>query len=287
MSFFDAFAFFIRVPNNKLGFHEKSINAEQRVCFRKENGMKIFFKNKSLHILFVIFLITQTSTAEATDEVTFSGGAPLDEYQPRLIVPILTEAFKRNGIRFHAKYHPSLRSLQYSNSGKMDGELHRVHEFHEVSSGKYPNLMRIESKLLSVWLAAFATKSVKIEIWDDLKEYNVIYYRGRKNVELFLNKVLPPEKIYAVTTDEQAFRMLAASRTDMVISESRQGNKIIANNPKLSDIVEIAKLDETKIYAYIHKKHRDIAPIIAGAIEEMKWDGTFSMIVDDVNKAFR
>ena len=120
----------------------------------------------------------QTSMVEAVDEVTFSGGAPIDGYQPRIIVPILKEAFKRNGIRFHAEYNSSLRSLQISNSGMVDGELHRVYEFAELSDGKYLNLIKIESKLLSVWLAAFASKDIKIETWNDLKGYNVIYYRG-------------------------------------------------------------------------------------------------------------
>ena len=242
---------------------------------------------QSLYFIMAIFFMTQTLTAEAIDEVTFSGGAPLDGYQPRIIVPILAEAFKRNGIRFHAKYYPSLRSLASSNSGQVDGELHRVYDFHLVSGGKYPNLIRIESKLLSVWLAAFTAKNIKIQTWNDLKEYNVIYYRGRKNVEQFLKKILPPERIHDTKTDKQAFKMLAAGRVDIVISESRQGKILISDNPEFSDIVEIAKIDETKIYAYIHKKHKEIAPKIAETIEKMKTDGTFSKIVDQVNKAFQ
>ena len=44
---------------------------------------------QSLYFIMAIFFMTQTLTAEAIDEVTFSGGAPLDGYQPRIIVPIL------------------------------------------------------------------------------------------------------------------------------------------------------------------------------------------------------
>lgn len=81
--------------------------------------------------------------------------------------------------------------------------------------------------------------------------------------------------------------MLADDSTDIVISESRQGNKIIADNPSLSDIAEIAKLDETKIYAYIRKKLEKIAPKIAKTTEAMKKDGTFSNIVDKVNSGYK
>ena len=240
-----------------------------------------------VNFLFAMFFIVQTSMAGTVKELTFSGGAPLNEYQPSVIVPILTEAFKRNGIRFNAEYRPSLRSLMMSNSGETDGELHRVYNFHKVSGGKYSNLIRIESKLLSVWLVAFASQKVEIETWNDLKGYKVGYYRGRKNVEKKLNTVLPPEQILTATTDEEAFRMLASGIIDIVISERLQGRKFIVGNPELSNIVEIASFDETKIYAYFHKKHKEIAPAIAKTIEEMKQDGTFSIIFDNINETFQ
>lgn len=249
--------------------------------------MKIILKSHSVILLLAIFFMTQTSKAEVVYDVTFSGGAPLDDYQPSIIVPLLTEAFKRNGIEFHAEYHPSLRSLALSNSGMVDGELHRIYEFNETSGGKYPNLIRIESKLLSVWLAAFANRNINIKTWNDLKGYTVIYYRGRKDVKKFLNKVLLPEQIHDVTTDEQAFKMLAHDRADIVISESRQGNQILTSNPDLSEIVEIANMHESNIYAYLHNKHKEIAPKIAETLEEMKTDGTFSIIVNEVNEVFK
>mgnify|MGYP000426774199 CR=1 FL=1 len=249
--------------------------------------MERLLKEGTIYFVFVIFFMLQVSNADAVDEVTFSAGAPLDSYQARIIVPILSEAFKRNQISFHAEYYPSLRSLQLSNSGEFDGELHRVYNFFEVSDGKYPNLLRIESLLLSVWLSAFSTKNLKIESWEDLNSYTVIFYRGRKNVEKQLLRVLPKEQIHEVNTDEQAFRMLVAGRADIVISESLQGNKIIANNPKLSHVVEVAKMHETKIYAYIHKRHEKLAPQIADTIEKMRADNSFSRIVNDVNKTFK
>jgi len=232
----------------------------------------------------MLSFFTSITMAEPITQVRFSGGAPLDSYQPRIIVPILTEAFQRNGIKFDAQYHPSLRSLKMSNSGIMDGQLHRVYNFHQVSAGKYPNLIRIESKLLSVSVAVFARKSLKINTWDDLKGYTVIYYRGRKNVESQLKKVLPVEKIGKATTDHQAFRVLAVGGADVVISESTQGKQIIAANPQLAGIIEVVKLEETEIYAYIHKKHKSIASKIAETIEQMKQDGTFEQIIEHANQ---
>ncbi len=80
--------------------------------------------------------------------------------------------------------------------------------------------------------------------------------------------------------------MLALNRVDMVVSESREGKRLIKNNRELSRIIEVVKIKETKIYSYIYKKHKDIAPKIAKTLEEMKKDGTFLRIVNKVNASF-
>ncbi len=237
-----------------------------------------------------IFLITllfsaSDSRSQVVKELVFSGGAELGDYQPRIIIPILTEAFYRLGIKFSARYIPSSRSLAMSNSGKTDGELHRVYNFHEVSNGKYPDLVRIDSKLLSVWLAVFShRKDIKIERWEDLKNYNVIYYRGRQNVKNQLEKYLPKEQIYEVTTDKAAFNMLSKKRADIVISESHEGQILIESSTNLANIQEIGRLEETLIYSYINKRHESLAPLVAKTIERMKQDGTYATIVNQFNK---
>ncbi len=232
-------------------------------------------------------LLMLSSYLQAANEVVFTGGASLKAYQPSVIVPILTEAFKRNGINFSAVHHPSPRSLASSNAGKFDGELHRVYDFHKVSKGKYPNLVRIESQLLSVWLSAFTTSNISITSWESLKGYRVAFYRGRKNIELTLNSVLAPGLINKVNNDKQAFSMLAAGRVDIVISDSLQGKILVENHEKFTKIIEAAKIEEAKIYSYMHIKHQKIATEIAETLNGMKEDGSFSKILDQVNHSFR
>lgn len=239
-----------------------------------------------LAIIVFIILVSPTSHLEPLkiDKIVFSGGAALSDYQPRVIVPILTEAFKRNDIKFNAKYIPSARSLVMSNSGKTDGELHQVGNFHEVSNGLYPNLVKIDSELLSVWLAAFAIKKgVSINAWEDLRHYRVIYYRGGKNVQQYVEKYVPKEQVYVVSKDSIAFRMLLSGRADVIISESREGQIIINSSSEFSDVREIAKLNKTPIYSYINKKYEHLAPVIARTLDNMKRDGTFSQIINNLS----
>ena len=196
---------------------------------------------------------------------------------------MLFEAFKRNNIQFKAFCLPSLRSLARTNAGGLDGELHRVSTFHEVSRGKYPNLIRIESELLHVWVVAFSKKAIKIKSWQDLKNYHVSYYRGRKNITSALQNVVPRKQIFKVNNDKKAFALLAAERIDIVITERNQGNKFLLKYPEFSSISEIGKLQESIIYSYINKKHKDLSIQIAKTLDEMKKDGTFKSIVDKMS----
>ena len=79
--------------------------------------------------------------------------------------------------------------------------------------------------------------------------------------------------------------MLSLNRIDIVISENIEGNQFIKRNPNLSNVIEIAKIKETKIYSYLNKKHSYLAPKIAKSIEEMKRDGTFLKLINQVNKS--
>jgi polar amino acid transport system substrate-binding protein len=233
----------------------------------------------------LICLVSFALPTYAVDEVLFVGGAPLQNYQTSIIVRVLEEAFQRNNITFTAKHFPSARSLAMSNSGEADGELHRVYEFHEITNNKYPNLIRIESQMLTVAITLFAVKTdITVKTWDDLKPYTVAYKRGRKNFETGLNKVLPAEQILAMDTDEDALRMVVRGRADLAIANAPEILVIISNNAELTGLVQAGQLSQAKIYSYIHKKHEALAPAIAKTIDDMKQDGTFQQIVDAVSE---
>jgi len=224
--------------------------------------------------------ICASSTSFAVDSITFASGAPLDDYQAKVIIPILTEAFKKHNIEFSAKQMPSLRSLQVSNSGELDGELHRVSNFHEITNNQYNNLLRIDSKLLSVHLIVFAKENFLINSTEDIQNYSLAYYRGRKDVDQLLSQQTTQKSIYRVNTDIQAFQMLAADRVDLVITESHLGNSIINSNTEFNNIKELKHLAKTDIHSYIHKKHQKLLPIINKTLELMEANGRFEEIIN-------
>jgi len=225
----------------------------------------------------LIFIISSPA-ALAVDSITFTSGAPLDEYQPRVIVLILTEAFARHDIKFSAVHLPSLRSLAKANSGEFDGELHRVANLNQITNNQYPNLIKVETKLLSVDLTVFTKKKLSIVNWADLGRYNIAYHRGRNNVAKLLANSVITGKIYKVKSDRQAFGMLAAGRVDAVISEKITGHEIINTNIRFEHIVESKILHRSDIHSYTHHKHKKILPRLVKTLNEMKQSGRFEQI---------
>jgi len=225
-----------------------------------------------------------SSSSFAADSITFASGAPLYDYQARVIIPILTEAFKESSIEFDAIAMPSLRALETSNSGLLDGELHRVYELHDITNNKYSNLLRIDCELLVVELMVFSKHSIDIKDWQDLSKYSVAYYRGRNDVSKNFAKLNVKPAIYQVNTDTQAFIMLALDRVDVVISEKKLGNKIILSDREFADIAAVGSLAKTHIYAYLHKKHQKLLPKIVDSLEQMKSKGRFQQLFAEAEK---
>lgn len=238
---------------------------------------------KLIRILIAFLLIGGSGVAYAQDSVLFVGGAPLNTYQPRVIIALLTEAFNRNGIKFKAAHYPSSRSLLMVDSGEADGELHRVYDFHAVSEGKYPNLVRIDSQLMTVRLAVYAAgEGSPISDWEQLQGNSIGYLRGRQNVKEHLELI--SGDVRQQNTELGLFKMVAAGRITYAISEVFEGQRIIASHPELHMIQEVGHLEETLIYAYMNKKHEKLAQTVATTLDEMKRDGSFTIITNKIRQ---
>lgn len=219
--------------------------------------------------------------------LVISAGSELTAHQPQIIIPILTEALKRAGYSLKPVHYPSPRSLLYSNSGVVDGEMHRIDEFHDVSKGSYPNLYRINSPVMSAYIAAFATdNTIDISTFSDLIPYAVAFKRGRKNLESILPRHLFSNQLYPTASDKEAFHMLSQGQVEVVISEKIKGDKIISEDKSLKKIRLVGLLDEIQIHTYLHVKHRELADQISHTLDKMKQEGSFQSISEKANTEF-
>ncbi|EWH09170.1 hypothetical protein DS2_13894 [Catenovulum agarivorans DS-2] len=227
-------------------------------------------------ILLIIFsIVCQLNAAEINQPITnkqqivFSSDLPLESPLVKTIVPKLKAAFAKMGIRFQAINAPGERSLVLSNTGGVDGEITRAHNFHEVTHHKYNNLIRIEYQMATTWLSLFSGQpNIKIEKLEDLADYKVSYFRGRKLFTAMLSNYVPERNIHKVENDLQGFKMLALNRVDLVMTSDAEGEVLINSSENLSHIVEVKKIIQIPIYSFIHNKHRHLLPQLVSNLKE-------------------
>jgi len=224
--------------------------------------------------------------ATGAEPITFSSGQPLHLYQGRVVVPILTEAFRRLGIEFEAVAYPSLRSLDLANAGLTDGELGRVREFHTITKGQYPNLRRVDFPVMTVVIGAYGAEGSSIGGWADLVGQRVAHKRGRKALESRLAEHAKGATIVTTGDDETALRLVAKGRVAFAAMNEAAAESLIRNRPELSAIGRAGILYEVGIYTYIHKRHGDLAHRLAKILEAMDADGSLDRIAAEAIEAY-
>jgi len=191
---------------------------------------------------------------------------------------ILTEALRRHDIELESVYVPSKRSLSWSNSGKLDGELYRVKNIAQLSPENTKNLVRIEQPIIEIKIAAFTNKNIKISDWNSLKGYKIHYIRGRKLMAKKLPNFVSASDINTTNDLAQAMRILAAGRTDIVLADTTAANILIASDSKFKDIQKGQVIQTIKLYSYFNRKHAHLTPLISHTLQEMNADKTILQI---------
>ncbi len=191
------------------------------------------------------------------------------------------ELFKRLGWEFDIQYLPAERALINADKGIDDGDVCRIFGLDK----KYTNLVRVPEVLMQYEHVIFTRKpDFKVTGPDDLKPYDVGVVKGWKIIEW---NTKTARSVTLVDEGAQLFAMLADGRIDLGIIERMTG-MMHAKSLGLDNIrvLEPAFLSGDW-YLYLHKKHRNLVPVIAEEIRRMKDDGSHQRIFDTVLKRFK
>ncbi len=186
---------------------------------------------------------------------------------------LYTEAFKRLGMTFAYRVYPGQRCSVMANTGRVDGEPGRFIGYSQIC----PNMVRVEESVATLHEAAFAKDaSISLNGWESLKgtDLRVAYILGCQAEEVYLPKVVRPERLSRVATIEQALIMLDAGRTDVLI-QTESSVMAVLLTPKFKDfkIVKVGIMEELDVYPFLHKRHAELAPKLARVLKEMKAQG--------------
>lgn len=187
---------------------------------------------------------------------------------------IVTEAFRRIGIKVEIVFTTTKRSLVDVNDGMLDGELNRI-EGMELS---FPNLVRVPEPNMQMHFVAFSKKDIPISDWESIKELRIGIVRGWKILEQ--NTKGFPNVTY-LTEIATLFEMLAMDRLDVVLYSKLTGYEEL-HKLGYDDIRHLTPpLCVSDMFLYLHKSHNELVAPVAEALREMKQDGTYDKIVHE------
>ena len=227
-------------------------------------------------IMTTLSLLLFPESPQAADKIVFANGLPENSFRVKWYKLVYPEAFRRLGMEFEFKQYPMRRGPHLVNQGKLDGEVGREGDFNKM----YPNLLRVDEPLWTGRMIAYTTdKKIKLtNNWETLRstKFRVNYRRGIKKCEENLTKVVRPDKLETVNEDIQGLKKLLAKRIDVYVGiESIIDSLLKTKEFSASSFNKAGVMDESKIYAFLHKKHEKLVPKLAAVFRAMKEEGLF------------
>lgn len=205
-----------------------------------------------------------------------------DSFEGKFLKLFYTKAFKRIGRELVYEYYPAKRATMMLKMGKIDGEISRIYSYND----NQPNLIRVEEPIAAVKFSAFANDpDLKLSGWESLRgtDYNVDYVRGIKISEINLAKVVDKKNLSETTLHIYALRRLIAGRTDVYVGvETTVLEALESEEFKNSGIHKVGLMDERTVHAFLHIKHKLLAPKLSAVIKEMKNDGLVEKIYQEL-----
>ncbi|MEJ1296337.1 MAG: transporter substrate-binding domain-containing protein [Candidatus Sedimenticola sp. (ex Thyasira tokunagai)] len=232
---------------------------------------------KRLFYCFLVLGFLFSGSVAAAEKLYLNTGtrAPYTtEQQQGFLDLLITELFGRLGYEAEVPvYNASARALANANDGVDAGVAMRIAGLEK----KYPNLIRIQEKLIDNDFVAYSlSKDIAVDGWASLKPYPVGYILGWQIFE----RNLPPDVDRTKVKDpQQLFFMLQMGRVNVALYERWQG---LWRAKQLDLKVQIHEppLAQVKMYIYLHKKYAHLVGPAAEALAEMKRDGTWDEIAE-------
>lgn len=219
--------------------------------------------------LFVIILSLTVSSVSAQEKLVFSS-FPADNPIVKICSAIIQAAYQKIGIEAVIQHYPPARGIQLANEGYTDGELYRSVRM----KGKFSNLMMVPVSVAHTELVVF-TKNVQFPLqgWDSLKPYRIGVERGFKLAEERSKGM----KTYSASVG-QTFQMLDAGRVDIVISTKLGGLSYLKSIGLKGIEILNPPLEKDMLHHFLHKKHKELVPVISAVLENMKKNGEMEAI---------
>jgi polar amino acid transport system substrate-binding protein len=184
---------------------------------------------------------------------------------------VLTEAYRRLGLRLQVHKLPGERALRSANNGDVDGELYRKLGMER----DYPNLLIVPVPLLTYEIVIFTLgTSFPVHGWESLRPYTVGFVKSIKIVEQNTQGM----RVEVASTLRQAFVKMSLGRSDVVVANRASGMAVLQELNLPDAKVLTPPLATFPVFHYLHKKHAALVPRLTSVLQQMQRDKTLEAL---------
>ena len=231
--------------------------------------------NKKYLLAIFICLLALSSAVTAESLRISILAAPKESVGFKTAKLMALEIGQRMGVEIILLPLPGKRSTEYLKAGKIDGDWSRVDGFGK----EMPSLIKVVEPMSTQPFFAYATKDIKIDGWQSLKSYRVVYLRGWTIVGRKLNAL--QSKLYPVDDVAIGLSLIMANRADVLIHVPYVMRALLKGDKYKHSGVKAQKpaLAYFNLHTYLLKKHEKWATSMSQAIKAIKKEGIYDRII--------
>lgn len=189
---------------------------------------------------------------------------------------VAIEIYNRLGYKISLHDVPPARALTLINDGIDDGSIARNPNLQK----NFPNLVQFSEHALERQYVAYTLDpDLEIKKWRDLEDYSVGIVLGWKILE---RNITQSKSLTKVKNGKLLFRLLKKERVDVVVFNKWGGLQLVDDLGLENVIMLEPPLAARKVYFYLNKRHAELAEKASEALREMKADGTYDRLVDEI-----
>ena len=224
-----------------------------------------------------VMMFSPEGTSAENNELTPLAFSSHPMANAQLATSILNTVYERLGYRMDVTPCTAKRSLDISNSGKVDGEVVRIGGMTQ----HYPNLIQVPEQLIETQAVVFGRPEwvKQVTRWQDLETYRVGILIGIKFAERAVGHLNP----YVAYEEADLFRMLTKGRLDLVVLTRLEGEHFKRTLGLPEWVCPSATLESLKAYHYLHRSNHALVAPVSQQIAKMRASGELQRL----DKAFR
>lgn len=193
---------------------------------------------------------------------------------------VLKSAYEKLGIDIREVKLPAARALIESNSGNLDGEVHRI----KFPQGDYPNLIRVDQPVNRLEGVALACQDYPIQTVEDLKPYHI----GVKVGNLYAEKLVKGfPRVTRGPYIDSLLESLTSGRIQIIIVDRLWAEEKIRTSLNCNLRIVGPTLVSIDLYHYLNRKHEKLVPAIQGKLKAMEESGKSETIRQNAYREYK